>query len=104
MCMMMRLASVVHKSPCGSLALESFLSLCAASAAKALSRSVERKNFFEDDTDGDDDPPLFPEVGATTLRSALLLPKRRKWYNNFSDLKTVFCCNEKKMKEEALKT
>ena len=52
--------------------LDSFLSLCAASAAKALRRSVERKNFFEEDTDGDDAPLLPPpEVAAATLRSAL---------------------------------
>ena len=51
--------------------LDSFLSLCAASAAKALRRSVERKNFLEEDTDGDDAPLLPPEVAAATLRSAL---------------------------------
>ena len=71
------LRKCASKSPCESLTLESFLSLCAASAANALSLSVERKNFLEDDTDGDE-PPLLPEVGAT-LRSALL-PERPVMY------------------------
>ena len=48
-----------------------------------MRRSVERKNFLEDDTDGDDAPLLPPEVAAATLRSALP-PEIPKSKNLFS--------------------
>ena len=66
------------------MALESFFSLCAASAANALSRSVERKNFFEDDDTDGEEPPLLPD--GVTLRRALL-PERRHTIHNFQTCK-----------------